>query len=101
MRKLLLTSSALSCCCKYSSYAVADVSVTGAFDWKYKFNISSNVTASDGDAMGQDNEVVISFSNKTDSGLTIGGRFDMDADALHGIDESSINNFWWFWYIST
>ena len=32
--------------------------------------------------MGQDNEVVISFSNKTDSGLTIGGkRYDMDADA--------------------
>ncbi len=35
MRKLLLTSSALVAAASISSYAVADVSVTGAFEWKY------------------------------------------------------------------
>ena len=41
-------------------------------------------------ALEQDNEVVISFSNKTDSGLTIGGKYDMDADAGSNcnVDES-------------
>ena len=36
MRKLLLTSSALVAAASISSFAVADVSVTGAFEWKYK-----------------------------------------------------------------
>ena len=36
MRKLLLTSSALVAAASISSYAVADVSVTGGFEWKYK-----------------------------------------------------------------
>ena len=35
MRKLLLTSSALVAAASISSYAVADVSVTGGFEWKY------------------------------------------------------------------
>ena len=35
MRKLLLSSSALVAAASISSYAVADVSVSGAFEWKY------------------------------------------------------------------
>ena len=88
MRKLLLTSSALVAAASIASYATADVSVSGGFDWKYS-NIASNVAASDGTSMGQDHEVVISFSNKTDTGLTVSGRYDMDADA-GAVDESSI-----------
>jgi len=88
MRKLLLTSSALVAAASIASYASADVSVSGSFDWKYK-NTASNVAASDGTSMAQDHEVVISFSNKTDTGLTVSGRYDMDADA-GSVDESSI-----------
>ena len=86
MRKLLLTSSALVAAASISSYAVADVSVTGAFEWTYS-STSSNITATDGDAFGVDNELTIKFTNKTDSGLTITGVYDIDADAS-AIDES-------------
>jgi len=89
MRKFLLSSTSIVAAATIASYASADVSVTGNFDWKYA-NTSSNVAASDGTSMGNDHEVVISFSNKTDSGLTVGGRFDMDGDTA-GHDESSIS----------
>ena len=88
MRKILLSSTSLIAAATIASYASADVSVSGSFDWKYK-NTASNVAASDGTSMGQDHEVVISFSNKTDTGLTVSGRYDMDADA-GSVDESSI-----------
>ena len=76
MRKLLLTSSALVAAASISSYAVADVSVSGGFEWAYK-STSSGIAATDGDSMATDNEIVISFSNKTDSGLTVGGKMEM------------------------
>ena len=86
MRKLLLTSSALVAAASISSYAVADVSVTGAFEWKY-VQQAADQTSQDGDSFAMENEVVISFSNKTDSGLTIGGKLEIDADA-NAQDES-------------
>jgi len=86
MRKLLLTSSALVAAATISSFAAADVSVTGEFEWKYKQQ-AADQTDQDGDSFAQDNEVVISFSNKTDSGLTIGGKLEIDADA-NAQDES-------------
>ena len=76
MRKLLLTSSALVAAASISSYAVADVSVTGEFEWKY-IQRAADMTSVDGDDFGTDNEIVISFSNKTDSGLTVGGKMEM------------------------
>jgi hypothetical protein len=85
-KNLLLTTCLIAA--SIASYATADVSVTGDFDWKYR-NTASNLAASDGTAMAQDHEVVISFSNKTDTGLTVSGRYDMDADA-GSVDESSI-----------
>ena len=89
MRKLLLTSSALVAAASISSYAVADVSVTGGFEWAYK-SVSSGITTSDGDSMVTDNEIVISFSNKTDNGLTIGGKFEMDVDAANATTDESV-----------
>ena len=86
MRKLLLTSSALVAAASISSYAVADVSVTGAFEWAYT-STSSNIAATDGDSQTTNNELTIKFTNKTDSGLTITGVYDIDADAST-IDES-------------
>ena len=88
MRKLLLSSSALVAAASISSYAVADVSVTGGFEWRYT-SISSGVAADDGTEVGSDNELTISFTNKTDSGLTVTGVYDMDADAAGSdMDES-------------
>jgi len=89
MRKLLLTSSALVAAASISSYAVADVSVTGGFEWKY-VQQAADQTTKDGDSFAQDNEVVISFSNKTDSGLTIGGKFEMDVDAANATTDESV-----------
>jgi len=83
MRKLLLTSSALVAAASISSYAVADVSVTGAFEWKYHQQ-AADQTTKDGDSFSTDNEVVISFSNKTDSGLTVTGKVEMNVDAGDG-----------------
>ena len=91
MRKLLLTSSALVAAASISSYAVADVSVTGEFEWKY-IQKAADLTSVDGDDFATDNEIVISFSNKTDSGLTIGGKMEMGNyntdDGTTTIDES-------------
>ena len=89
MRKLLLTSSALVAAASISSYAVADVSVTGAFEWKY-VQQAADQTSQDGDSFGIDNEIVISFSNKTDSGLTVGGKFEMDVDAANATTDESV-----------
>jgi len=91
MRKLLLTSSALVAAASISSYAVADVSVTGAFEWKYTQQAADSA-AKDGDSFHTDNEIVISFSNKTDSGLTVGGKMELgnynDEDGTQTNDES-------------
>ena len=93
MRKLLLTSSALVAAASISSYAVADVSVTGGFEWKF-IEQGSDIQAKDGDSFATDNEVIIMFTNKTDSGLTIQGKWDVDADnaGAHGgsTDESAL-----------
>ena len=43
MRKLLLTSSALVAAASISSYAVADVSVTGGFEWKYTQQVATQL----------------------------------------------------------
>jgi len=90
MRKLLLSSSALVAAASISSYAVADVSVTGGFEWRYT-SISSGIAASDGTEFGTDNTVTINFTNKTDTGLSLKGSYDLDADGAGdnaGMDES-------------
>jgi len=82
MRKLLLTSSALVAAASISSYAVADVSVTGGFEWKYTQQ-AADLTSKDGDSFHTDNEIVISFTNKTDTGLTVGGKVELDVDTTN------------------
>ena len=89
MRKLLLTSSALVAAASISSYAVADVSVTGGFEWKYSQQ-AADQTTKDGDSFATDNEIVISFSNKTDNGLTIGGKMEMGNYGNNGANQTAI-----------
>ena len=90
MRKLLLTSTALVAASSMINYTyAADVSVTGGFEWGYT-DQNSEIAATNGDAFRVDNEVVITFTNKTDTGLTITGRYDVDGDAAV-VDESSLS----------
>ena len=70
MRKYLLSTSALAGAALLSSAALADVSISGNFEFDYAAK-DSNIAANDGNLMGHDQEVNVAFTNKTDSGLTI------------------------------
>jgi hypothetical protein len=76
MRKLLLGTTALAAAASLgANVALADVSISGAYEFKYNSR-SSNVNATDGTTMAQDSEMAINFTNKTDSGLDITYRVD-------------------------
>ena len=87
MRKLLLTTSALVAATSLASYAVADVSVSANYEWTYT-TASTDDTDTDGDSYNQVTEVTINFSNKTDSGLTVGATWDISAGVTS--DEESM-----------
>jgi len=90
MRKLLLGTPALAAAATLSANAaLADVSISAATEWHY-INHGSQDATLDGDKFSQDSEIAFKFSNKTDSGLTIGYTVEMESDAgAGGIDESS------------
>jgi len=75
-----------------ASVALADVSISAFTEFKYQ-STSSNITADDGTSTNSDSEVAFTFSNKTDSGLTIGYTVELegDADGTTTIDESSFS----------
>jgi hypothetical protein len=80
MRKLLLGTTALAAAATLTAnVALADVSISGAFEWTYNSR-SSNVTTTDGTTFGTDSEMAINFTNKTDSGLDITYRADFHTD---------------------
>jgi len=93
MRKLLLGTTALAAAgAMLTNAAVADgPSVSGYYEWTYNSR-SSNQTAKDGTTFGSDSEITFKFSNKTDSGLTVGmvTEFETD-DANSAVNESSIS----------
>ena len=92
MRKLLLGTTALAAAATLSAnVAVADVSISGHYEWKYQ-STSSDITANDGTTFGSDSEIKFSFSNKTDSGLSIGMVTELLSDAGDtAIDETSLS----------
>ena len=93
MRKLLLGTTALAAAATLSANAaLADVSISGAYEWSYNSR-SSNIAANDGTSFGNDSEIKFSFTNKTDSGLTITAvtELEADGDATTSTDEHSIS----------
>ena len=89
MRKLLLGTTALAAAATLSANAaLADLKISGYYEWKYQ-STSSDIAANDGTTFGKDSEIKFSFSNKTDSGLTVGMAVEMETDAA-GIDESNM-----------
>ena len=92
MRKLLLGTTALAAAVTMSAnVATADVSISGYFEWDYS-NVNSDITANDGTAFGQDSEVKMVFTNKTDSGLTIAFQTEFETDKA-GDGGTSDDNF--------
>ena len=67
-----------------------EITISGTTEFYYK-DVDSEITANKGDSMGNtDNEIKISFSNKSDSGLEYGMVTEIatDADSDAVIDES-------------
>jgi len=92
MRKLLLNSTALATVAAITSgVALADVSITAATEWKYTSR-SSQVAGNDGTTFDTDGEIKFNFTNKTDSGLTIGYVVELESDDTNtAINESSMS----------
>jgi hypothetical protein len=95
MRKLLLGTTALAAAASIgANAALADVSISGAAEWKY-LSRSSNTSTLDGTTFSDDHEMTINFTNKTDSGLDITYRVDFGTgkgdDAAFVNDETSIS----------
>jgi outer membrane protein OmpU len=103
MRKLLLNSTAIasvaaitaSITAVTASVALADVSISAFTEFTYTSR-SSQVTANDGTTTDSDSEIAFKFSNKTDSGLTIGYTVELESDegtvaTTYSVDESSLS----------
>ena len=92
MRKLLLNSTAIATVAALTSgAALADVSITAATEWSYGSRTSA-ITSQEGTSFATDGNILFSFTNKTDSGLTIAYVVDVDADDTDtAIDESSLS----------
>ena len=94
MRKLLLGTTALAAATAMSASALADVSIAGSYEFKYGSR-SSQVAANDGTTMTHgDTDMVLTFTNKTDSGLTLSYRYDLSPAIGDGVgttlDENSL-----------
>ena len=96
MRKLLLGTTALAAAgAMLTNAAIADVSISGYYEWVYNSRSSTQntgATSLDGTSFGSDSEIKMTFSNKTDSGLTVGmvTEFETD-DGNSAVNESSLS----------
>jgi len=92
MRKLLLGTTAIAAAATLSANAaLADVSISGYYEWRYESR-SSNTTSLDGTQFASDSEIKFMFTNKTDSGLDISMKQEFETDAGNSaVQESSIS----------
>ena len=96
MRKLLLGTTALAAAATLTANtALADVTISGSYEFKYLSRSSNNSTL-DGTTMSHgDTDMVVNFTSKTDSGLDLTFRYDIGAvgstdDGGLKIDEASL-----------
>jgi len=88
MRKILLASTALVAFGTISANA-ADVTITGTSDWHYiNYDNTSNSGAQNGSLFDYDNDVDITFSTTTDSGLSMSFKYGLQED---GVDDQYFN----------
>jgi len=89
MRKLLLGTTALAAAATLTANtALAELAISGYIEWDYS-NVSSNLTANDGNKFGQDSEIKFSFTNKTDSGLTVGFVAELETEKAGAADNQT------------
>jgi hypothetical protein len=89
MRKYLLSTSAIAGVALLSTAALADVTISGSTEFEY-MNSDASTATEDGTSMGTTHEVYINFSNKTDSGLDIAYKTQLDTDG-GGVDDNSLH----------
>ena len=96
MRKLLLSTTALAAAATLTTNAaLADVSIAGSYEFKYLSRSSQDSTLDGTSMVHGDTDMVINFTNKTDSGLDLTYRYDIggvgstDGGGLT-IDEASL-----------
>lgn len=91
MRKLLLGTTAIAAAATLSANtALADVSLSGGYEFIYTSQDAGYTSAgSSFDSFASDSDLKISFTNKTDSGLTIGMHIAQQDGA--GYDETSMS----------
>jgi len=95
MRKLLINTTALATVAGLAaSVALADVSIKATHETAF-IDKDSEVAANKGDYQTSASEVIFSFSNKTDNGLTISYNAELNSDtgttAANRIDESYLS----------
>jgi hypothetical protein len=95
MRKLLLGTTALAAAATLTANSVLAndaLSISGAYEWSYNSR-SATIAAMDGTSFGNDSEIKFTFTNKTDSGLTITAvtELEADGDATTSTDEHSLS----------
>ena len=93
MRKLLLSTTALAAAATLSANTVlADVSISGAMEWTYESFDRGSAILGDGasnDDFSSDTNVTMTFTNKTDTGLTVGMVMNLETigdDAASGVN---------------
>ena len=94
MRKLLLGTTALAAATAMSASAIADVSISGGYEFSYE-SYSSQTASKDGTSFTQgDTDLILNFTNKTDSGLTLSYRYDFTGaigdTGTQTVDENSL-----------
>ena len=91
MRKLLLGTTALAAAATLTANtALADVTISGSYEFKYLSRSSNNSTL-DGTTMSHgDTDMVVNFTSKTDSGLDLTFRYDIGA--VGSTDGGALNN---------
>lgn len=96
MRKLLLGTTALAAAATITANtALADVTISGGYEFKYLSRSSTNSTLDGTSMVHGDTDMVINFTNKTDSGLDLTFRYDISPvgsteTAALTIDEASL-----------
>jgi hypothetical protein len=98
MRKLLLTTTALMTAATLSTAALADVTITGGMEFTYEsHDPGTTVTGASNDDFSSDQNVVIKFEKKTDTGLTFGMIQNIESIGEEGVSAAaSDENYMYF-----
>ena len=95
MRKVLLATTALATVAGVAAVASADVSISGAVEWKY-INVSDDEAQSSSARMSDSlltstHDVSVTLTETTDSGITMSMFMNIDDDGSQGTVSSSVS----------